>query len=375
VLKCVARFTTVCYGVGMILSEYTRRDSPFVWIQYGTCAADKRCIKTAIRKDDRERKRKVASELNRIERQLLPLVSDDRPANGDGWKWVDAFLATRYAARPGSFDAYRRQWHWLRLFLRENEIASPAMVTRELLFEYPAWRKLARSVKREPRLATAILGLKLMGIVLDEALNRGLIANNPARKLNIHAEETALRPEITDEMFAVIWRELQTQPDWMRKSFFLAINTGLRFATTRLHRSQIRKASDDMLIEKPKGGRKREFAIPIYDSIREMIDGFMRSRDEYIWTAPERGEGSLTGLAWSKFFRQSAAYVPALCFHSTRVTFITRGMRAGIPEPVMMKMVNHASKDVSRIYQRWTSADVRQFAGQIPSLVASGALT
>ena len=33
----------------------------------------------------------------------------------------------------------------------------------------------------------------------------------------------------------------------------------------------------------------------------------------------------------------------------------------------MMKMVNHASKEISRIYQRWTSDDVRRYADLAPA--------
>lgn len=346
----------------MILSEYERTDSPWVWIQYGTCAAEKRCVKTAIRKTDKNRARKIAVELNRLERQLIHYTS---APIGDGWKWVQGFLATRYAARPNTLNAYRRQWVSVRLFLSETEIVSPALVTRELLYQYPVWRKTWRGLRgkrRESKLSTAILGLKLLAVVMEEAVNRGLIATNPARKLNIETEETPIRPEITLPMEKIIFMELRMWPEWMPKSFLLGINTGLRFATTHLHRSQIRLDSDDIVIEKPKGGRKREFAIPIYESIRPTIQEFLASQDEYLWTAPAKGEGSLTGLEWSKFFKASKAYVPGLCFHSTRVTFITRAMRAGVPEAVCMEMVNHCSKEISRIYQRWTSSDVRRYA-------------
>lgn len=350
----------------MILSSYERADSPFLYIQYGANAADRRFLKTSIRKTDKRRDQKLRVELNRLERQLLhyaaPIVS------GDGWKWAHGFLATRYAARENTLASYRRQWEAMRLFLSENDIDSPGQVTRELLYDYPRWRKTWRGLRgrrRESKLATAILGLKVMAIVLEEAVTRGLILSNPAQKLNIQTEEAPLRPEITPDMERVIWNELQGAPDWMRKSFFLAINTGLRFATTRLHRSQIRPASDDIVIEKPKGGRKREFVIPIYESVRPMINDFVRSGDEWSWTIPIKGV--LTGLEWTKFFRKSDVYKPHLCFHSTRVTFITRAMRAGVPESVVMKMVNHASKEISRIYQRHTSEDVRRYADQLPA--------
>ena len=358
----------------MILSSYERKRSPFVYVQFGESYADREYIKTAIRKTDPNKKRKVAQELNRIEAQLLPSIGQNHNHNGNGeaWRWIDSFIRTRYAARERTQQVYLAQWRRLRGFLMENKTDAPAMLTRELVFDYPAWRcgQTKEKSRRTPKLSTAIGELKLLALIMDEAINRKLAVVNPARDLKIEREETAIRPEITDEMLLIILRELEPQPEWMQKSFAVAINTGLRFSETRLHRSQIRAASDDIIIEKPKGGRKREFAIPIYDSVRELIQSFMRSRDAYLWTAPA---GTLTGLQWSKFLKGSAAYVPNLCFHSTRITFITRGMRAGIPEPVMMKMVNHADKDISRIYQRWTSDDVRQFADRLPNLTAFGA--
>jgi hypothetical protein len=358
----------------MILSSFERKDSPFIYIQFGESYSDRRYFRTRIRKNDPERRRKVARELERIELQIAP--GPQRAAtgsrDGDGWRWVKPFIETRYAGRARTRQVYLAQWRSVRIFLVENEVASPFALSREVVFEYPTWRceQVKEKSKRSPRLNTAIGELKLLALVLDEAKRRGLAAENVARGLEIGREESEPRPEITDEMFAVIWRELKRQPEWMRKSFWIALNTGLRFATTKLHRSQIRPASDDILIERPKGGRKREFAIPIYPSIRAEIEKFLGGRSAYIWEAPS---GTLTGLAWTKFLKSSAAYVPGLCFHSTRVTFITRGMRAGIPEPVMMKMCNHARTEISRIYQRWTSDDVRRYVDRLPALHGDGA--
>src|SRR5437667_7303866 len=91
---------TDCYDQTVILSDYERKDSPFVWIQFGENYADRQYLKTSIRKNDPQRKRKVALELHRIEAQLLPIVEANpttRGGTGAGWRWVTAYLETRYS--------------------------------------------------------------------------------------------------------------------------------------------------------------------------------------------------------------------------------------------------------------------------------------
>jgi integrase len=361
VLVGVALFATVCYGVRMILSDYERKDSPWVWIQYADGRGGRKYFKTPVRKDDPDRLRKVAIQLNRIESQLLTENRHDGGRGGD-WLWVLPYLTARYAAKPRTRRIYLAQWRSLDLFFTGEGIGSPALLTREHVFAYIEWRQstVKEKSKRTTKLNTALGELKLLGLLMDEAVSRHLAVENPARKLKIAREETESKPEILDEELRLIFEGLKTEPEWMRKSFELALKTGLRFGDTRLARSQVRWESDDLLIEKPKGGRKREFTIPIYEDVRAMLVEFRMSGQQHLWTAPAK---ALTGLAWTRFFRRIG--LPHLCFHCTRVTFVTRGMRAGIPESVMCKMVNHGSKLINRIYQRWTSDDVRRFAGQV----------
>lgn len=374
----VCTFATSCYGRHVILSEYERKDSPFIWIQYGEDYGNRQFLKTDIRKTDPDKKRKIKAELHRIEAQLLPIAGNvDLNQNGrDGWRWVAPYLTTRYANKQRTRQVYLAQWRSLRLFLEEVEMENPGMLTREMVFEYPAWRtsQVKQKSRRNPKVNTAIGELKLLGLIMDEAMRRHLARENPARNLDLHPELGELKPELTDAQIALILRELPKEgkhAHWMQKSFEMALNTGMRRdCETRLHRSQVRLESDDIVIEKPKGGRKREFAIPIYDSIRSLIDEFIDSGRPYFWTAPA---GTLTGLTWSKFMDRIGLRALGITFHSTRVTFITRGMRAGIPESVMMKMVNHGDKDVSRIYQRWTSEDVRRYADRAAALYVSDA--
>jgi integrase len=59
---------------------------------------------------------------------------------------------------------------------------------------------------------------------------------------------------------------------------------------------------------------------------------------------------------WQQFFAKLK--MPHLCFHCLRVTYVNRLRRAGVPREVAMRLVNHSSELVHRIYQREKVEDV-----------------
>src|SRR5437868_456960 len=46
------------------------------------------------------------------------------------------------------------------------------------------------------------------------------------------------KPDIPDEDLALIWRELQREPEWMRNAWQIGVYTGCRLRATRLHLPQ-----------------------------------------------------------------------------------------------------------------------------------------
>lgn len=349
----------------MILSAYERADSPYVRIQYADTRGKKRYVKTSIRKDDPEKNLKTAKALNRAEANLLDRRASTSPDTGASWGWVANYLRTRYTAKKRTQKIYLIQWDWLRPYLEESDIAGPAMLERATVFSYIDWRtnQVKEKSGRNPGLNTALGELKLLGLIMDEAIRRGLATANPARKLEIQREESREKPEISNGELAIIFNALRDQPAWMRRSFFIALETGLRFSDTQISRTQIDWPGRRVVIDRTKGGKKRAFAIEIYPSIEKLLREFWKSGDKLLWQMPAKEKG-LNGLIWMRFFRANA--LPHLCFHCTRVTFITRGARAGVPESAMMKLVNHASKEVHRIYQRLAPPDARRLRAQIP---------
>jgi integrase len=355
----------------MILNAYERKASKWVHLQYTDEHGRRVCEKTAIRKDDPEKKRKIALALNRVQARLLthaPASFDDSQA----WRWVAGYLKTRFASSPLTFQQYRVRWGWLEEFLEGAAIVTPAMLAREHCFEYAAWRtaQKKRSSGKSPGINTAITELKLLGLLMDEAVNRGLALSNPARKLQIGHEEPAMKAEMSDEEIGAIYHALEGEPVWMRRAWHVALHTGLRFGDTPIPTAQIRWGEKSILIEKPKGGRKREFSIPLYPAIEGMLRDLRDSGEKRLWSLPAE-ERVITGITWSKFFKRIG--MGHLCFHCTRVTFISRGARHGISEAMMMKLVNHGSKEIHRIYQRLLPADALRLGASIPIPTSSGA--
>jgi site-specific recombinase XerD len=70
-------------------------------------------------------------------------------------------------------------WRWLE-FLQENEITHPALLRREHVIGYFAWRE-----KRGGNRNTAIHEIKFLGTLMDEAVARKYATENPARKLRL----------------------------------------------------------------------------------------------------------------------------------------------------------------------------------------------
>ena len=318
----------------------------------------KEYLKTNIRKDDPEKDKKVALELNRVARELL-VDEPDREQKQSGWIWVGPWLHRKYRASPLTLKTYDRMWSALIPFFDEAGINGPSTLTREDCFTYLDWRtgQVKEKSRKNISINTALAEVKLLGMVLDEGIKRGLLMVNHARKMGITRDDPAQKPELEEKDLIKIRTMLSSRPSWMRIAFEVAMETGLRFSDTRIPRTAVNIEAGMIHLEKPKGGRRKAFSIPIYKGVRPMIEEFMASKKAFIWELSDKTPPS---LHWMKFWKDVG--IPGMCFHCTRVTFVTRGMRAGIPESVMMKMVNHGSKLISRIYQRWNVADVLRFA-------------
>lgn len=144
----------------------------------------------------------------------------------------------------------------------------------------------------------------------------------------------------------------------MRTGFEIALHTGCRLQATRIPCDCIDLARNTIHFPIPTKGRQ-PYTVPIHPNLLPTLTNIIARGETH--TVPDiKGKS----LAWRRFFDE--LHMPQYCFHCLRVTFISRGARAAIPETTMMRLVNHASTTVHRVYQRVGFSDLQTALGQIP---------
>ena len=268
------------------------------------------------------------------------------------WEFVPKFLKD-HCGNAGTYKRYANR--------------APENVTFASGQDYLDWRtaykkKSGKSVCRN----TAIMEVKLFSQIMQQAMRLKLCTSNPLVRLGMRKDHPAKKPEITEEEFAIILPALANEPEWMQVSWQIAMHTGCRLSDTKLPMRQIDFAEDRITFETPKGGEDFAFSVPIPSALRPFL---LSLRDGRKTTLEFPFQPS---RQWQHFFRRVG--LPHLTFHCTRVTFITRLARKGVPLAAAMRLVNHASSTIHRIYQRLDIKDVRQYAetafpGQLPMTV------
>jgi integrase len=263
--------------------------------------------------------------------------------------WVPKVLEFRYSKSPNTHLRYSIAWKTLQVYLRRRRLQTPADVRYGHCVDYIDWRTTTREkgIYRAGK-NSALTELKVLGLLLQEAVRRGFIVANPARGLNISRDPVRQKSEITVQEEARIREELAAYPEWMRVSFEIAMATGCRMRETPIDFNDI--DLDRRIVSfVQKGGRRHATALPphIVPMLRDLkVKGLQRTCELPPFPAKH----------WWSFFRRIG--LPHLSFHSTRVSVVTRLARAGVSERIAMRFVGHASTTVHRIYTRLTVSDL-----------------
>lgn len=345
-------------------SLYKRRHSAFWWLKH--CTATGRIVRksTKLRVDSTSQTRKAQALAHEHSARELRRAEHDTAGRWDGW--VPAFLTLRYGDSPSTLLRYRLAWRNVSRFLDVKEIPTPSALSYAHCIAFIDWRQTED--KKAGNYAashnTALTELKVLGVVMREAVRRDYAARNPCVQLGIKRVKPAEKPEFADEHLAIITVALEGEPQWMLVSFTVGLHTGLRLRETNLWMPTVDLERKTIVIERPKGGVERAYSIPFGDALAPLLTRLKSERPEaraFDW--PD----NLPSKEWYLFFQRMTKEhgLPHYCFHCLRVSFITRGARNGVPENVMMKLVNHASTTVHRIYQRLRIDDVRPYLDRL----------
>jgi len=168
---------------------YRKNRSPYWYIQHLDSESAKHDKSTGLRADDpndRAKAKALRAELEANEHRKIPFV------NGASWdSWVPKFL-DRHCQTEATLERYQDAWKWLALWLQILRINSPRQLTYRRGVEYVDWRTTFK--KRTGKVVgrnTAIFELKMLSLIMGEAVRLGHAEANPLFSLKIHRAKAA----------------------------------------------------------------------------------------------------------------------------------------------------------------------------------------
>jgi integrase len=304
-------------------SLYKRARSPYWWIEFVGPDGKREQKSTKLRYQVAAQSRQ-ARQL-RDDLTVREVAAKAGPGTGpEMWAaWVPRFIAQRYGATATATRTRATQaWRNLSAYLDAVGVTVPRQLTRQQVRDFIEWRKEART-EAGTRVAvknTALLEIKFLGLIIDEAVASGFAEANPCNRIGIGRDQPKRKPRITEAEHRLIAKALKMEPEWMRVSYKIAWEQGCRFSETLIALSDVDLARN-VLGLRTKGKKERIAEVPLSPNLRHLFRRLAKRGREYTFQHSDLPKGG-AAKAWWKFFKRIG--LPHLSFHSTRVTFITR---------------------------------------------------
>lgn len=324
---------------------FTRKQSPRYSVAYWSPSAQKRVFETTpYLISDPNGRRKALDLANERSKDAQ---ADKEVGGADRWQnWAEDFLKERYKGREKTLGRYLYGWSQWFSFLHEKKIRVPRGLDYNAVLDFVKCRSAQVKPSSGKRVSknTALCDVKVMSIVMREAIRRGYAETNHCEKLGIQKDPAPQKPEIQESELAKIRRELSTRPAWMSTCFEIAIHQGCRLSETSIPLERVDLARMTVMFSAKGrgGGEKHVFTTKIHPAIVPLLRSLKEAGETITCILPR-----MAAKEWHNFFGEIG--LPHLCFHCTRVTVITRMARAGVPISQAMAYVGHASETIHRI--------------------------
>lgn len=335
-------------------SVFRRPKSVYYWVAYRDPATGKRTRKsTGIRADRADGKRLA----KRIEADFTHKeMSSPRAREAERWEsWADAYLVARYR-NTHTLATAKMALRDMLAFFKAHDIRTPAMLTYHHAAKFVEWR--TKSGDLEPvSTNTARLRFVYLSVLAAEAVRRGYAQFNPCRDVKNVRVKPREKLEITPEYQAIIESELERKPQWMRDQWLVLMRQGCRVSETEVPMERI--DTDRMTITlKVKGGALH--TAQLHPDLLPLIE---RARTDGRKHLIERESARNWSAIWSDFFKRRGL---PFSIHCTRVTVVTRLIRAGHSPALISSFIGH-SEEINRIYRRLRPVDAASLLGTLAS--------
>jgi integrase len=244
--------------------------------------------------------------------------------------------------------------------LRTKGIHGSAEVTYKHCVDYPVWRiTVDRRIMRPYNWNTALTEVKVLSVILQEAVRRETITANPCTRLGLKRRNVRKKPEIQPEEQRVIEDALKTDAPWMHDCWLVAMRQGMRLSETAvpLDRIDLHLMTVSTI---GKGGKVH--TAPLHEDLVPLVKRALAEKRKALVELPQ-----YAAKKWHQWFAKLK--MKHLSFHSTRVTVVTRLARANYSRQLTKAYVGHVSDTVHDIYTRLEAADVRHLGKVLSAAV------
>lgn len=348
------------------MASLRRHDrSPFWFIRRRDLDTNKWFEKsTGLRADSREDTRKaqrLADKASLEERRV------GSPNNNPAFQtWVTEFIDTHWQNAGDSTRRYTVAWRAVKAFLAASDITYPRQVKYRHGAAYIEWRVSNPVHGKHVGHNTALLELKFLSQLMNEAIRREFAEANPLIRMGIQKAAQRIKPEFNDQQIKKLREAFAKEPEWMQRAAEISLYTGCRISECEipLERVDLRAGTIRLRDAKRKESDPRKyFTVPIHPQLRPLLQRIKKN-----------GEAVTCSLGFDKSRDKNGRINKVIkntlgekfTFHCYRVTFVTRCHRGGLSESEAMRLVNHSSQLVHRIYSRLNVEDVRLAQRKIP---------
>lgn len=281
--------------------------------------------------------------------------------------WAEEWLKVRFADNAKTLAGYLGAWKQIALYFRETKLHLPRQLMYENVVGFVHWREsqVKKTSGKKVSRNTALHNVYVLSRVMREAVRRGYAQGNPCVRLQDEVPPAPVleKPEYTDGDIAKVRAELERRAaigrkgsGWMPIAFEIALAQGCRLSATQIPMHKIDFKHWTIRFAE-KGGQ--DFTVPVNPTIRPLLAKLRDEGRKFTCELPR-----FASRSFSRVLRDAGLTAPPgmahHTFHSTRVTVISRGARAGVSQQKMMKMVNHANWSVQKTYTRLQPADVAE---------------
>lgn len=325
-------------------SSFTRSDSPYFWLRLKAADGSWTKVNSQIRIDDPDGARKLKMRLAKegVKEVVMPKFAGSRFE-----VWVPAFLKNHYS-HPLSFQRAMNAWAAVSVYLERRELLVPSQINHRHGHDYVNWRQAPDGGVKARSKNTALLEVKVLSVIMHEAVKMGWISGNPLLRLGIKRTPPKEKLEITAEAAIEIEAALEAEPQWMRDAWLIATRQGCRLRATAVPMELVDEAAKTIVFRN-KGGRL--YGAPLHKDLLALVKRRRQEKAALLVEIPKAPSKS-----WHTFFKKLG--MAGVSFHSTRVTVITRFARANVSISQAMSYVGHSSEIVHRIYQKLQPPDV-----------------